>query len=293
MQSPPHRTRHLLSPTAPGRLPLVLGATALVLTLTGCSHLPESLGGTAGEGPEQPREGPGQTDGAAHDLTDAEASLRTAVERVETADDYEVQVRQSHESGDPFRDRNAGHRYTNAPEEILHSWLSAESAHVTYYTDAGHSLRVSGDDYYAAVSDPSPADEFHADPAVAAASLSQILDTSTDLAHVGEEEITVEYTTGSREDGYEEVRETVAGHGYGGTFASTVSEFAPGSSPVALELTEYPDSPFTVWLDGEGVPVRLEFTSGEFTHTHTFVGFNEGIGETELTMPAPGDPAFG
>ena len=271
-----------------GRLPLALGAAAVSLALAGCSHLPESLGGSAGEGG-----GDGaaeQADEAAHDPADAEGSIRTAVEHVETADDYDVFVLQEHESGDPFRGRAANQRYTNTPEETVHTRLSGEGMlNVMYYTGSGQSLRATSDGFYEVVTDPSPADRFMTDPAVGAASLSQIMGSSTDLAYGGEGEVDLEYSQPSEGEPGETVQETVPAHSYSGTFTSTVPEFAATAEAYSLELAEYPGAPFTLWLDEEGVPVLLEHTSGEYGYTHTFVGLNEGL---ELTMPAPGDPAF-
>lgn len=293
----PRPSDHASSPFL-GRLPLALGATAVSLALVGCSYLPASLGGTAGEDGSaedaENGEAAGQTDGAApHDPTDAEGSIRRAVEHIGTAADYDVLIIMNHVNGDLMSTRTADHRYTNSPEEIVHTRLSGDGAlHIAYYTGSEHTLHVSGDDYYAVVTEPTPADDFHSDPAVGAASLSQILETSTDLAYQGEGETEAEYTEVSPEGEYVEVRESIPAHGYGGTFTSTVPEIAPAPAPgsPALQLVEYTGVPFTLWLDGDGVPVTLEHTSGEFAYQHIFKAVNGGL---ELTMPAPGDPAFG
>lgn len=275
-----------------GKLPLALGATAASLTLVGCSYLPESLGGTAGEGNgNSSEEGSGNTgktgDGGPHDPTDAEDSIRTAVEHIETATEYDVRIAQTHESDDPFRWRGGHHQYTNTPEEIVYTQVSGDgSTNAMYYTNAEHTLSVFGDSFYEEVTEPDAADEFNSDPGVGAASLSQILETSSDLAHAGEEGTDTEYTRHGEDGSVEPVQETVSAHRYSGTFTSTVPEFTPDG---ALALNEYPGAPFTLWLDVEGVPVKLEHTSGEYTHTHTFVSFDGGL---ELEMPAPGDPAF-
>ncbi|MGW5878012.1 hypothetical protein ACWFMI_15855 [Nocardiopsis terrae] len=287
--SHPRPSGHPCLPPA-GKLPLLLGAAAVSLTLVGCSYLPESLGGSATEGGAEERtEETGQTEEAPHDPADAESSIRTAVEHVETADDYETFVRLEHESGDPFKARGGRQRYTSTPEEVVYSQLGGEGMlNAVYYTNSEHTLWAIGDGLLAEVAGSTPADEFMADSAVGAAGLSQILATSTDLVHGGEGEVDLDYPARNEDGGHDSVQETLPAHSYSGTFTSTVPEFVASGDAYALELAEYPDSPFTLWLDEEGVPVLLEHTSGEYTHSLTFVSFNEGL---ELTMPAPGDPA--
>lgn len=278
-----------------GKLPLTLGATAASLALVGCSYLPESLGGTAGgndseESAESGDAAEQSDENAPHDPTDAEAAIRVAVEQVETASDYDVFIVRAHESGDPFKNMAADHRYTNTPEEIVHSRLSGEGMlNIMYYSNSEHDLWATGDGFYEEITDPTPTDALNTDPALGSASLVQILETSTDLSYGGEGEVDLEYSVELEEGGHEQVEKTVPAHSYSGTFTSTVSVFEERADAYALTSAEHPAAPFTLWLDEEGLPVRLEHTSGEYTHTHTFIGIDEGL---ELTMPGPGDPAF-
>lgn len=279
----------------PRGLPLALGATAVSLALVGCSYLPESLGGSAeGNSPEEQSEGGEQTEEEVmNDPTDAESSIQAAVEHIETASDYHVTIRQEHESGESFRSHGGAQRYTSTPEEVVHSYLGGEGASsVVYYSNSELSLWSIGDGLLAEVVDPTPADEFNTDPSVGGVILSQILETSTDLAHTGEGEVEVRYNVENldTEAGYDRIEETVPAYSYSGTFTSVVSEIST-NVPVGdygFELAEYPDVPFTLWLDEEGVPVQVEHTSGEHTHTHTFISVNEDL---ELTMPGPGQLA--
>jgi hypothetical protein len=277
------------------RLPLALGAAAASLALVGCSYLPESLGGTAGgddseEGTERGDTAEQSDEDVPHDPTDAEAAIRAAVEQIETASDYDVFIVRAHESGDPFKSMAADHRYTNTPEEIVHSRLSGEGMlNIMYYSNSERDLWAVGDGFYEEITDPTPTDALNTDPALGAESLVQILETSTDLSYGGEGEVDLEYSVELAEGGYEPVEKTVPAHSYSGTFTSTVSVFEDRAGAYALTSEEHPAAPFTLWLNEEGLPVQLEHTSGEYTHTHTFIGVNEGL---ELTMPGPGDPAF-
>lgn len=195
-----------------------------------------------------------------------------------------------HESGDPLRGRSASHRYTNSPEEVVHTRMSGDGAmNVVYFTNSEHTLVMDGDDVFHVVTDLTPADGSNSDTAVGAASLTQIMETSTDLTYSGEGTTEVDYTESSPEGGTEHVQEAVPAHSYTGTFTSTISEIAPASSPSPLELVEYPGTPFTLWLDDEGVPVTLEYTNGVYHYKHIFKAVNEGL---ELPMPAPGDHSY-
>ncbi|WP_116246887.1 hypothetical protein [Nocardiopsis sp. FIRDI 009] len=290
-------SRPLTAPAArsTARRPAVAAAAAvagaLVLVTGGCQFLPGSGPGTGpdpGAASESPV--PGGT-AEEPDPADATGSVAAAAERVEAADSYDIRVVLTHESGDPFRSLGGGYAYTSTPEETVRTNLGGDGAvSAVYHANARRTLLAYGDDLHAVVDQPTPADRYNTDFAVGSALLRQILDSSADLTHDGEEAVEVQYTDRSAEGSYETVQETVPAQRYSGTFTASVTDFTDRGAGLALELSEYPDSPFTLWIGEDGYPVKLEHTSGEYARTHTFAEFD---GPVEVDFPAPGDPVTG
>lgn len=275
------------------RLPLAASAAmaALALAVTACEALPDSLTGSStddgqeSEG-EQTEEGGEEGEPTEADPTDAEAAVRAAADNVEAAESYHVRTFRMPEGGDAFSSSSSRFTYTEDPEPALYYFEAGEGSAGTYlYRTADDTVLGSWYDLPAeVVEEPTRPDEYRTDFGIGGAKLEEILDSSTDLAHEGPEDVTVELIVAADNDsGYEQIEETVSAHRYSGTFTSYHVEYGDSEEQV---LSEYEGSTFTLWIDEDGYPALLEHATGGDTETLTYQRFNE---SEEVVVPEPGE----
>lgn len=275
------------------RLPLAAGATAAALALftTGCDALPDDIsevlpeGDGGAEDEQQPEE---EEEPEEVGPEDAEGSIQAAADAFAEAPSYEVQDQLHHESDDPFLHRSATYRYSSEPEQLVYSRHHHDGAReiLHYRSDSAHMV-ASGDSTFEALESPDEVQEQVTGFEVGSDRIRQILETSTDMAHEGQEEVQRTYSETDAEGYGSEVEDTVTAERYSGTFSAAVPQVA--DDDLVLTLNEHPEVPFTLWIGEDGLPAMLEHSAGEFDHTQTFLY----IEPVDMEMPEPGDSLYG
>ncbi|WP_223830553.1 hypothetical protein [Nocardiopsis quinghaiensis] len=282
MPSMPHSSDPDDQSPSPGEQPnwlvstlLVLACLAVVASGWGVARLavgdsPHPFDTT--DTPESPFPRPGA---AGADPEDAGAYVETAAELVEGSSAFHITFRVYDADGDAPADTSptGTEPYTSgrgqavyasgADPEFDHTFTTAEDRSVYRYDMGGGQLMMTADRGLELLDPPSTADRYLCSRDFGSAKLREVLDTSTDLALAGPEEVPLERAG---------LRDTHSAYRYTGTFTTMLGGYDSESESNTLTIVE--DAGFELWIDERGYPRRLDYRAangvGESYEYHSF-----------------------
>ncbi|MFD6949243.1 MULTISPECIES: hypothetical protein [unclassified Nocardiopsis] len=152
---------------------------------------------------------------------------------------------------------------SGAEPEFDHTFTTEGGRSVYRYDMGGGQLMMTADRGLELLDPPSTADRYLCSPGFGAAKLREVLDTSTDLALTGLEEVRLERPG---------LRSTHSAYRYTGTFTAVLGGYDPEAGSNTLTTVE--DAEFELWIDEGGYPRRLDYRAadgvGESYEYHSF-----------------------
>ncbi|MBE1459563.1 hypothetical protein H4W79_003777 [Nocardiopsis terrae] len=237
-------------------LSLLVALVCLAVVVSGWSVARLTLGGTEPAAEEDdPPQAP-QTSAAEADPRDAEAFLGLAARELREAPSFHISYTQSMDG------EETGHGWArhepDADTAFEHFFRTASGVRVHRYDLPGTGLMMTAEKGLSGMTvldPPSEADLRLCSVEFALATLDELADSAEDLKLVGTEELTLPAGTEGVAAG------THTTYRYTGTFPAPVGGYEPETG--RNTLTRLAGAEFDLWVDEDGHPRRLGFTSPE------------------------------
>lgn len=251
-------------------LSLLVALACLAVVASGWSVARLTLGESAPEAAENPPEArPPRGEAVDADPADPEVFLASAAQELRAAPSFHISYTQS-VGGD-----QAGHGWARhepgSDTAFEHHFETASGIRVYRYDLPGTGLMMTAEKGLPGMTvldPPSEADRRLCSVEFVLATLDDLVDSATDLELVGTEEIDLpEGVLGIQAS-------THTAHRYTGTFRSQAGDYQPETG--RNTLTRIAGAEFDLWVDEEGHPRRLSYTSpngfGETYDYHSLTG---------------------
>lgn len=244
----------------PGRpnwlLSLLVALACLAVVASGWGVARMTLGESVPEpvAEDPPEARPPRVRAGEVDPADAEVFLELAAQELRHATSFHISYTQSAGGGE------AGHGWARhepgSDTAFEHHFKTGSGVRVYRYDLPGTGFIMSAEKGLPGMTvldPPSEADRRLCSVEFVLATLDELAESATDLELVGTEEIDLPEGVGGVE------ASTHTAHRYTGTFQTTVGEYQTETG--RNTLTRVPEAEFDLWVDAEGHPRRLSYTS--------------------------------